>query len=277
MTNIIDGKKLSEKILLECKKEIKDHNIKLRLGAVLVGNNSSSQSFIRQKRKSCEKVGIDFELFKFDAGIGELILEDKIKEITEREDISGLIIQLPLPSNIDVQKILNLIPPEKDIDILSEQNLGRLLQNNLPILPPTIAAIARIIDEYQIDIIRKYVVVVGAGRLVGRPLAVWLLNKGATFSVVNEFTRDINSFTQKADILISATGTPRLVKGEMIKDNAVIIDCGTSETNGGIKGDIDFDSVCKKASYVSPVPGGVGPVTVAMLISNLVKMGKSYE
>lgn len=267
---ILDGKKLSEKTLFKLKKEAK--NLNLKLAVVLVGRNPVSQIFVNQKRKACQRVGIDFQLFKFSSKINNLKLKEKVIKIAKKPDVSGLIIQLPLPRNIKTQEILNLVPEEKDIDVLSEENLGKFYQSSLLILPPTIAAIRHILKNYRIRIKGKNIVLVGGGRLVGKPLTIWLLREKATFSVVNKFTKDISLFTKKADILISGAGKPNLIKGKMVKENVVVIDCGTSKVKGKIKGDVDFNSVSKKASYITPVPGGVGPVTVAMLLSNLVKM-----
>jgi len=269
---ILDGKKLSEKILFKLKKETK--NLNLKLGVVLVGENPVSQVFINQKREACKIVGIDFELFNFPSKISTSKLKEKIKKIIRKAGISGLIIQLPLPKHFKTQEILNIVPLEKDVDVLSEESLGKFYQGNLPILPPTVAAVELILKAYRIKIKGKNIIVVGGGRLVGKPLVVWLLNKEATFSIVNKFTKNISSFTKKADILISGVGKPRLIKGNMVKKGVVVVDAGTSKIRGKIKGDVDFESCSKKASYITPVPGGVGPMTVAMLLNNLVKMSK---
>ena len=269
---ILDGKKLSEKILFRLKKESK--NLNLKLAVVLVGKNSASRIFINQKRKFCQKIGIDFELFEFPSKINNMKLKGKIRKIVKKPDISGLIIQLPLPKNIKSKEILNLVIGKKDVDVLSEENLGKFYQGTLSILPPTIAAIRHILKSYRIKIKGKNIVVVGGGVLIGKPLSIWLLREKATFSVVNKFTKNISLFTKKADILISGAGRPNLIKGNMVKKNVVVIDCGTSKVNGKIRGDVDFGSVSKKASYIAPVPGGVGPMTVAMLLNNLVRMSK---
>lgn len=274
---ILDGKKLSEKILLKLKKEARGLNLKL--GVVLVGKNPLSQIYINQKKKACQKIGIGFQLFKFSSKIGNAELKEKVSKIARKPDISGVIVQLPLPRQIRTDEVLNLIPPAKDIDILSAQKLGKLYQGSLSVLPPTIAGVVQILKSYRIKIKGKNIVLVGGGRLVGKPLTLWFLNRGATFSVVNKFSKDISSFTKKADILISGVGKPNLIKGNMVKKNVVIIDCGTSKVGGKIKGDVDFNSVSKKASGITPVPGGVGPMTVVMLLSNLVnpvRRGKGF-
>jgi methylenetetrahydrofolate dehydrogenase (NADP+)/methenyltetrahydrofolate cyclohydrolase len=301
---ILDGKKLSEKILGSLKKEIKSRYLKLRLAVILVGENPISQIFINQKQKACEKVGIDFKLFKFPAEIGKSKLKKEISEIVKNPENSGVIIQLPLPKELGAQRklgecgssrgvgwsleeFLNLIPEEKDIDVLSEKSLGKFYQalpsfssknlggqGSLMILPPTVQGILYLLKHYRIKLMGKNVVIVGAGRLVGFPLAIQLLKEKATLSVLNEFTKDAPSFLKKADILISGVGKPNLIKGNMIKKGVIVIDAGTSVKEGRLVGDVDFKSVSQKASYITPVPGGVGPMTVACLLENLVKLNK---
>ncbi|PJE68879.1 bifunctional methylenetetrahydrofolate dehydrogenase/methenyltetrahydrofolate cyclohydrolase [Candidatus Shapirobacteria bacterium CG10_big_fil_rev_8_21_14_0_10_38_14] len=282
---LLDGKKLAEKILNNLKKKIKKKKLKLTLAVVLVGENPISEIFINQKKIACEKIGIIFRLFKFPPEIGFLALKKEIEKIVKKPAVSGVVIQLPLPSQILRRKtlegepkkffpeeFLNLIPEEKDIDVLSEKSLGKFYQGVLPILPPTVSGIFRLFKNYQIKVRGKNVVIVGAGRLVGFPLAIQLLREKATVSVLNEFTKDTPFFTKKADILISGVGKPNLIKREMIKRGAVVIDAGTSLWKGKLVGDVDFKSVSKKASYITPVPGGVGPMTVACLIENLTKI-----
>ena len=274
MTKILDGKKIALEILMKIKKEIKKRPRKLGLAAILVGDNPISKIYIRQKEKICREVGIIFRLFRFSADIEMEKLKNGIEEIVRDPDNSGIIIQLPLPRHLNSQEILNLIPPEKDIDVLSEINWGRFSQKTLPILPPVVGGIVSLLKKYKIKIKRKNILIVGSGRLVGYPLAVWFLQQNATVSVINKSTKDISFFTKKADILISGAGKPNLIKGKMVKKGVVIIDVGTMVENGKLKGDVDFKSVLRKASYVTPVPGGVGPITVASLLENLIKLSK---
>jgi methylenetetrahydrofolate dehydrogenase (NADP+)/methenyltetrahydrofolate cyclohydrolase len=271
---ILDGKKISEKILENLKKEIKKSKLKLRLAVVQVGENPVSQIFINQKKKACEKIGIDFKLFKFPAKIGNQELKREIEKIVRNPENSGVIIQLPLPKKFLPEEFLNLIPEEKDIDVLSEKSLGRFYQGTLKILPPTVQGILYLFKNYKIKLRSKNVVIVGAGRLVGFPLTIQFLKKKATVSVINEFTRDTSFFTEKADILVSGVGWPNLIKGDLVKRGVIVIDAGTSMKKGRLVGDVDFKSVSKKASYITPVPGGVGPLTVACLLENLVKLNK---
>lgn len=271
---LLNGKKLSEEILQKLAREIKSRRLKLRLAVILVGENSVSQIFINQKKKACEKTGINFKLFKFPAKISAPELKKEIKKICQNFKNSGAILQLPLPKKFLPEDFLNLISGEKDIDVLSESSLGRFYQGTLKILPPTVQGILYLLKNYKIGLKGKDMVIIGAGRLVGFPLATQLLKEKATVSVLNEFTRDAKFFTKKADILISGVGKPNLIKENMIKKGIIIIDAGTAFKEGKLTGDVDFKSVSKKTSYITPVPGGLGPMTVACLLENLVKLNK---
>ena len=271
---ILNGKRLSERILQNLKREIKKSNLKLRLAVVQVGENSVSQIFINQKKKACEKVGINFRLFKFSVKFSTPKLKNEIKKIVRNPANSGIIIQLPLPKKFFPEEFLNLILREKDIDVLSEESLGQFYQGTLKILPPTVNGILRLLKNYKIKLKGKDVVVIGAGRLVGFPLAIQLLKEKATLSVLNEFTKDAPSFVKKANILISGVGRPNLIKSKIVKRGVVIVDAGSAMKKGKLVGDVDFKSIGRKASYITPVPGGVGPMTVACLLENLVQLHK---
>ena len=266
---LLDGKNLSEKILVGLRKNNKR---KLTLAVILVGENSVSEIFIYQKRIACEKVGINFKIFKLSAKLSPVQLKKEIEKIVKNSFNSGAIIQLPLPKKFNPEKFLNLIPEEKDVDVLSEKSLGKFYQGVSSILPPTVGGILYLLSHYGISIKGKNIVILGAGRLVGFPLAIQFLREKATVSVLNELTKDTPFFTKKADILISAVGKPNLVKGKMVKKGAVVIDAGTYLWKGKLVGDIDSKSVSKKASFLTPVPGGVGPMTVACLLENLTKI-----
>lgn len=271
---LLDGKKLSEEILENLKKEIKIRKLKLKLAVIQVGENPISHTFIKQKKNACRTAGLDFELFNFSPKIGAPELKSKIEKIAANSVNSGIIIQLPVPKKFITEELLNLIPEEKDTDVLSEKSLGKFYQGTLKILPPTVQGILLLLKNYKISLQGKDIVILGAGRLVGFPLALQLLKERATVSVLNEFSKDTPSFTKKADILISAVGKPNLIKGDMVKNGAIVIDAGNSIEKGRSSGDVDFKSVSKKASFVTPVPGGVGPMTVACLLKNLVKLKK---
>ena len=233
---ILDGKKIAQKILNDLKKEIERKKLKLKLAVVLVGEDLDSKIFVKQKRKACELVGIDFELFQLSEQIQQIELAEKIKKIV-KSDISGLVIQLPLPKHINTDKILNLVPKEKDAELIS----------------PVVCAISRLLEEYKISLKNKNIVLIGKGRLVGQPVADWLKKQGLNFSGLKDI--------KQADVVISGVGRTNFIKGDMIKKGAVVIDVGR---------DIDFETVSKEAGYLTPTPGGVGPMTVACLLKNLV-------
>ena len=271
----IDGEKIASCILTKIKKTVSQEKLKPKLGAILAGNNPVSLTYIRQKEKACKKTGIDFSLFQFPANIKSSKLESEVRKISSR--LSGIIIQLPLPFGMKDQAILNAIPEGKDIDVLSSLSLGKFYAGDVnragftPI-PPIVKAISIILNEEKIILKGKYVVVVGFGRLVGKPLSFWLMSQGATVSVLNEHTSDMSIFTRQADILFSGVGIPGLINGKMVKKGSMVVDTGTSIESGSSRGDIDFKSVSLKAGIVVPVPGGVGPVTTACLIENLVEL-----
>lgn len=269
---ILDGKKLAEKILNKLKKEIKKlpaspaGGPSIRLAVVLVGNNPASLNFIKQKQKTAEEIGCQFKLYRFKKNITEQLLARKINEIVKNKSNTGIVIQLPLPRHINEQKILNILPYEKDVDALSVDN---------PIVePPAASGIMGILEEYNIKAERKNVVIVGKGKLVGKPLAIMMAKISANLIICDRKTENLASKTLKADILVSATGQPHLIKENMVKKGVVIVDAGFSKINNKIVGDVDFEEVKKKASYITPVPGGVGPMTVAILMNNLIKLAK---
>ena len=274
MAIILDGKKLSERILEDIGKKIKKSGKKLRIAGVLVGEDESSLIFLSKKAKACRKVGIGFNLFQFPRNIGQDALLKEIKKIALNSKNTGVIIQLPLPKRINAQRVLNLIPPEKDIDLLSEKSFSAFAAGKSLILPPVLRGILEILKEYDIKIKGKKIVIVGGGRLVGRPIAVWLDNHRIEAKVISSPTKNLSRLTRGADILITGTGKPGLIKGDMVKRGVVIIDAGTSKKKGRLAGDIEFKTVSEKASFITPVPGGLGPMTVAMVIQNLITLNR---
>ena len=275
MAKILDGKKLADRILGNLKREIKNRRLKLRLAVILIGNGAISKIFIHGIEKDSRKVGIDFNLYEFPAKISRQKLKEEIDKIVRSSANSGIVVQLPLPRKFSPEEIFNLIPQQKDINVLSEKSLGKFYQGTLKILPPTVEGILELLKNYKIKILGKDIIIIGIGRLVGFPLAIQLLKEKATVSVLNEFTKDTIFFTEKADILISGAGKPNLIKGNMVKKGVVVIDAGTVMKEGKLVGDVDFKSVSKKASFITPVPGGVGPMTVACLLKNLVKLSEA--
>lgn len=250
---------------------------RLRLAVVVVGEDLVVRSFIGEKKKASERIGIDLRVYPFPAGITTNALRKRIAEIVHEKKNTGVIIQLPLPPHINKQYILNAIPPEKDPDVLSARAIGNFIVGKSLIMPPVAGAIEILFEEYTIDYRVKSIVIVGAGALVGRPVALWLLGEGLGFTLITEKTARPERVLREADIVISGIGKPRYVIGEMIKQDAVLIDAGTSESAGEIVGDIDTDSVAGKVYALAPVPGGVGPLTVAVLLRNLAILAESKQ
>lgn len=271
---ILDGKKLSQKIFDELKHTIAEMGKQPRLAVVVVGENPVVQKFIAQKKKNAEAIGIDLRVYPFPDSISTNELRERMREIVHEKHNTGVIVQLPLPRQINTQYILNAVVPEKDVDVLSSRAVGNFATGKSLVMPPVAGAVKAFFEEYAIEYHNKYVVVVGAGKLVGRPMALWLLNEEVTFSSVHAGTNTPQEFIKNADIVISGVGKPRFISGEMVREGVVAIDVGTSESEGKIAGDFDFNSVSMKASYITPVPGGVGPVAVAMLLKNLITLAR---
>lgn len=258
---VLYGTELSERMLEKLK------GTKAKLSVIQVGDNPVSKTYIAKKREAVNSIGADFELVELPEDITKEELIEKIKEIAKNTD--GLIVQLPLPKHISRDEVLKAIPMEKDVDVLSPDSFESFALGDFPVLPPTVCAVSELFLEYGVNVKEKDVVVVGAGRLVGKPLTAWLKMQGANVVVLDRNTEDLSFQIKKADIVITGVGKPNLITGKMIKDGAVVIDAGTSVEGGETSGDIDFESVSKVASMVSPVPGGVGPLTVSCLLRNL--------
>jgi methylenetetrahydrofolate dehydrogenase (NADP+)/methenyltetrahydrofolate cyclohydrolase len=281
MYNLIDGKKIASEI----KKEIAGEVVKLRLAgrkvphlaAILVGNNGSSESYVAHKVKDCEEVGFRSTLIRFGEDVSEKVLLDKIYELNTDSDIDGFIVQLPLPSHISENKVIESIDPAKDADGFHPVNLGKMVIGLPGFLPATPYGIMELLRRYKIETAGKNCVVIGRSNIVGRPVSILLSQKGvdATVTVVHSRTRNIKSIVIQADIIIAAIGSPLFVTADMVKAGAVVIDVGTTrvistETKSGFKltGDVDFENVAPKCSYITPVPGGVGPMTRVSLLKN---------
>ncbi len=269
---ILDGKLIRDRIFLELKKKIEDNNLKIKLAVILVGDNEASKIYIRNKRKACEKVGIDFVLYELGSDIREQELIELICNLNDDESVTGVILQSPVPSGIDYDKCSGMIDSRKDVDGFTKNNIYKLYLNKDTIMPCTVRGIIRLLDEYKIKLDGAHVVIVGRGNIVGKPLSLALENRNATVTLAHSHTKHLENITKMADIVIGACGVARIITGDMIKDGAVVIDVGISKIDGKIVGDVDFESVLEKASYVTPNPGGVGPMTVAMIVENLVDM-----
>ena len=274
---VIDGKQLAAEIVKELKKERQEINKKIRLAVVLVGDNPASLSFVKQKEKIAKILNIDFRLYQYPETIKTKELRQKISEISRVTFNRGLVVQLPLPSHINSQVVLNAILPLKDPDVLCEKNLGKFYVNRLDILPPVVASIKYLLEKYRVNIEGKNVLIIGRGQLVGKPAALWFLNQRATVIIANSKTQNLEEFTQKADIIITSAGVPKLITKEMIKPNVVIFDAAVVSEAGKLVGDCDFEAVKEKASLITPVPGGLGPLTVAFLFKNLLELVKQQK
>lgn len=283
---ILDGKTLAAKIRQELKLEVSElikKNIVPHLGVILVGEFAPSVIYVRNKETACAEVGIKTQTLRFNEDITEQQLLEKIREWNDDKTIHGILVQMPLSKSIDEQKVLDAIKPFKDVDGLSAMNLGHLVSGKPPIFYPcTPSGIIELLIRYGITIEGKHCVVVGRGELVGKPLANMLLKKdktgNATVTVCHSQTQNISNFTRQADILIVAIGQAKFIQKDMVKQGAIVVDVGVNRIskNGSTKlvGDVDFDEVSKIASAITPVPGGVGPMTIAMLLKNTVKAAK---
>ncbi|MDD4151033.1 MAG: bifunctional 5,10-methylenetetrahydrofolate dehydrogenase/5,10-methenyltetrahydrofolate cyclohydrolase [Candidatus Gracilibacteria bacterium] len=272
---IIDGKKIALEMYNEMKTEISGMQKKPGLGAILVGNNPSSEKYVEQKRKWAEFIGMDFYLYRFREDISEKELVNEVEKLNLDEKISGFIVQLPLPNHISDKKIINSIKREKDVDGFHPINQGKILiGDNSGFSPCTPEGIMKIFSYYEIDLVGKIITVIGKSNIVGKPIRLMLINAGATVISCNSKTPDLSQFTSISDIVISATGNPNLIKSDMVKEDSILIDVGFTFLDGKIYGDMDFENLKDKSSMITPVPGGVGALTVANLLANTLKASK---
>jgi methylenetetrahydrofolate dehydrogenase (NADP+)/methenyltetrahydrofolate cyclohydrolase len=278
---IIDGRAISKQIEAELTEEISsmkaDAGIVPGLATILVGQDPASQLYVRLKHKACDRVGIYAEDQKLDASITQEELLDVIENLNTRADIHGILLQLPLPQHLDAKEAMQAIDPAKDVDGFHPYNMGNLMIGDEGFVPCTPAGIILALEYYDVDIEGKDAVIVGHSNVVGKPMAAMLLNRNATVSVCHVYTRDLKSYTTGADILVVAAGVKHLIKEDMVKKGAVIFDVGITEEEGKIYGDVDFENVVNKASLVTPVPGGVGPMTIATLLTHVTFAAKEIE
>ena len=275
MAVIIDGKKLAQEIRSNLKtqcEELKEKGINPKLAVIMVGEDKASQVYVRNKSKACEDVGIEFEEYLLDANIKQEELIDLINKLNEDNKIHGILLQSPIPRHLDVNEAFGTIAPEKDVDGFNPVNVGRLCLNQDTFVSCTPYGIMKMFEAYDIDLESKKVTIIGRSNIVGKPLIQCCLNKNATVTVCHSKTKNLEEHTKNADILIVAIGRSEFVKADMIKENAVVIDVGINRSEDGkLTGDVDFENVSQKASYITPVPGGVGPMTIAMLMNNVIK------
>ncbi len=280
---ILDGKKVSADIKAEIKADVdkmKQRGEKVpHLAAVIVGNDGASLTYVGSKVRACEQVGFESTLIKLSSTISEIELLDKIHQLNNDENIDGFIVQLPLPKQIDTQKVLMQIHPDKDVDGFHPTNFGKMALDMTTFIPATPFGILELLERYNVETKGKHTVVIGRSHIVGRPMSILMGRKGfpgnSTVTLTHSHTKNITQITSQADIIITALGVPNYLKAEMVKDDAVIIDVGITRVPDEdhpkgyiITGDVDFENVSKKASYITPVPGGVGPMTISMLLKN---------
>lgn len=276
MAILIDGKDVAAKVRAELREEVetmaKERKKRPALAVILVGEDPASQIYVRNKQRACEDVGILSEIYTLGENVSQESLEYIINSLAERRDIDGILLQMPLPKGLDPVKAIKCIPPEKDVDAFHPDNVGHIMRGDYRFLPCTPAGVMELLRRYDIDISGKECVVIGRSDIVGKPMAMMLLHSGGTVTICHSKTRNLAEHTRRADILVSAVGKAGFVTADMVKDGAVVIDVGINRNaDGKICGDVDFAAVEPKASYITPVPGGVGPMTVAMLMKNTVK------
>jgi len=275
---IIDGKELAKKIRsnlkIECD-ELKRQGKLPKLAVILVGDDPASKVYVKNKNKACEDVGIDFEEYILNDDITQEQLINIIESLNNKKDVTGILLQSPIPSHLDINEAFRKIAPEKDVDGFNPVNVGKLSLGQDTFVSCTPYGVIKMFDEYGIDLTGKNVTIIGRSNIVGKPLAWCCLNKNATVTICHSKTVDLKEHTSKADIVVAAIGKAKFITADMIKEGAVVIDVGINRgEDGKLTGDVDFEEVSKKASYITPVPGGVGPMTIAMLMNNVIKATK---
>ena len=276
MAKILDGKALAQKITNEIKKEVSSLEKKPKLAVVLVGNNPASEIYVSNKQKKAIELGFESVVLPLPEDISEENLLEHIYILNEDTSINAILVQLPLPKHLNQKRILEAIEPIKDVDGFTSYNFGRLALGYKPYaIPCTPKGIIRILDEYELDIEGKNVIVIGRSNIVGKPISLLLQSRNATVTMAHSKTKNLNDLILASDIVVSAVGIPNLVKN--VKNDAIVIDVGINRTDKGLCGDIDFDKTSKIASYITPVPGGVGPMTIAMLMENTLELYKLQQ
>jgi methylenetetrahydrofolate dehydrogenase (NADP+)/methenyltetrahydrofolate cyclohydrolase len=265
---IIDGKRMADALLDAVAEKVAALQFKPCLAIVLVGDDLASQTYTRKKHEACARVGMKSKDVKLPSSAGQKEIIAQVKHLNDDPEVDGILVQLPLPAGVDEDAVLGTVAREKDVDGFHPENFGKLALGTGGIVPCTPAGVMHMLRECGVKVEGKDAVVIGKSRIVGKPLALLLMNAGATVTVCHSKTKDLAAHARNADIICSAVGKPRVVAGEMVKSGAVVIDIGTSKQGDVLVGDADFEKAAKKASLITPVPGGVGPMTIAMLIKN---------
>lgn len=279
MSVIIDGKTVSTNIRTRIKDEtetfVNSTGVVPGLAVIIVGEDPASQVYVRNKNIACGQVGFYSEVISLPQETSQEELLKVISQLSDNDKIHGILVQLPLPEHIDEQAVINSIPPHKDVDAFHPYNVGRMMIGNQVFVPCTPAGVMALLEEYKIDVEGKHCVIVGRSNIVGKPQAMLMLQKNATVTICHSKTVNLAEITRNADIIVAAVGRAKFIKGDMVKDGAVVIDVGINRNaDGKLCGDIDFDEVSPKASFITPVPGGVGPMTITMLLKNTLASAK---
>lgn len=273
MTTILDGKKLSAKILAEVAEKVAKLDKKPHLVVILVGEDPASELYVGMKEKAALKIGLKSTILRYPQDTSEEVILNKIEELNNDNDVNAILVQVPLPKQICEQKVIQAVAPNKDVDGFTTENIGKISIGLEPwAYPCTPLGIMKILEEYNIQIEGKHAVVVGRSNILGKPVAQMLLNKNATVTICHSRTKNLAEITKTADILVAAVGKPKMITEQMVKQGCVVIDAGTSKVDGKTVGDVDFDNISDKSSYITPVPGGVGPMTIACLMENTYKL-----
>lgn len=272
---LIDGRQIANELLAELEQEadkLKINHVHPKLAVILVGEDPASLSYVRQKERSCEKVGVLWEQFSYGSNVSQEDLEAKVDELNADPSIHGILIQLPLPEHIDVPLLLKRIEPNKDVDGFHAYNIGKMFisKDFEALVPCTPKGVIKMLDYHNVEVQGAEAVVVGHSNIVGKPMSTMLLNRDATVTTCHIHTQDLAFHTKRADILVVAVGKHNLITADMVKEGAVVIDVGINRVDGKLCGDVDFENIKEKASHITPVPGGVGPMTVACLIENVI-------
>ncbi len=281
MAVILDGKAVSAKVKEEVKAEVealKKQGVSVGLAVIIVGNNPASRTYVNNKKKACEAAGIVSEEYALPEETTQEELLALVRELNQKDSINGILCQLPLPKQLDEEAVIAAISEEKDVDAFSAVNVGHIMIGDYSFLPCTPAGIMEILRHYNIDVAGKECVVIGRSNIVGKPMAMLLLHQNGTVTICHSKTKNLKDVTSRADILVAAVGIPHFVTADMVKEGAVVIDVGMDrDENGKLCGDVDFAAVEPKASYITPVPGGVGPMTIATLLKNTVTAAKQQN
>lgn len=266
---LLDGKKVSKEIIANLKERRKKINDNVKLAIIWVGNNPASEIYINNKKKQCAKINVLCEVYHLDEDTKENEVLELIEKLNNDNTVTGILVQSPLPNGIDETKCFNTIDPKKDIDGFSNISVGNLYLGSPNLVSCTPKGIVRLLEYYDIDLEGKNVCLINRSNIVGKPLFHLLISKNATVTMCHSKTRNLKDITKNADIIISAVGKPKFITTDMVKDGAIVVDVGISRIDGHVVGDVDYDEVSKKASYITPVPGGVGPMTIAMILENI--------